>query len=234
MIEVWGGFALGLIGSLHCAGMCGPIAFALPYDRSHWFKAILGNYLYQFGRIITYTILGLLIGLVGRGFSFAGLSQWLSIIVGVAMILAVVIPRIPFFNQLNMHITMSVSKVKQWMGLFIQKRGNSAFFMTGLVNGLLPCGLVYMGLLGALGTGESMKGAYFMFMFGLGTFPMMFLLGWSGSFLTNKLRQQFQKLVPVLVVAIGILFVLRGMGLGIKYISPAEGALSIEQTEQCH
>lgn len=234
MIEVWGGFAFGLVGSLHCAGMCGPIAFALPYNRSSWFTSFLGNYVYQFGRIATYFLLGLVIGFIGRGFSFSGLSQWLSIAVGVVMILAILLPRIKALSHINGKITLGIGQLKSAMGSFIRQKSYKAFFITGLLNGLLPCGLVYMALLGALGTGEVMSGALFMALFGVGTFPMMFAIGYSGSFLTAQVRQKFQKVVPLFVVAIGILFILRGLGLGIKYISPANGSLAIEQTEDCH
>lgn len=231
---VWAGFVFGVLGSLHCVGMCGPIAFALPYDRSKWFPAFLSNYTYQIGRIITYGLLGLAIGFVGRGFSLIGIQQPLSIAVGMLMILIVLFPRLPFLKKTTGKLTLKIGNLKALLGKFIKKRTYQALFITGLLNGLLPCGLVYMALLGALGMTTVAESSLFMILFGLGTFPLMFLVGYLGNVLSMNIRAKFQKLVPVLVFCMGVLFVLRGMGLGIKYISPADGSLSIEQTEVCH
>lgn len=233
-MEVWAGFVMGVVGSLHCVGMCGPIAFALPYDRSKWFPAFLSNYTYQIGRIITYALLGLIIGFIGRGFSLSGIQQPLSIAIGAIMIGVVIFPHLPFLKKWSSHITLKVGKIKSLLGLYMQKRSYRALLITGLVNGLLPCGLVYMALLGSLGMSSVLNSSLFMVLFGLGTFPLMFLVGYLGNVLTATFRMRFQKVVPVLVFCIGVLFVLRGMGLGIKYVSPAAGALTIEQTEDCH
>ncbi len=233
-MEVWAGFVMGVVGSLHCVGMCGPIAFALPYDRSKWFPAFLSNYTYQIGRIITYALLGVIIGFVGRGFSLSGIQQPLSIAIGVVMILVVIFPHLPFLKKWSGKITLKVRKIKSLLGLYMQKRSYRALFITGLVNGLLPCGLVYMALLGSLGMSSVLNSSLFMVLFGLGTFPLMFLVGYLGNVVTTNFRMKFQKVVPVLVFCIGVLFVLRGMGLGIKYVSPSAGVLTIEQTEDCH
>lgn len=233
-MEVWAGFVMGVVGSLHCVGMCGPIAFALPYDRSKWFPAFLSNYTYQIGRIITYALLGLIIGFIGRGFSLSGIQQPLSIAIGVIMIVIVIFPHLPFLKKWSGKLTLKVGKLKSLLGLYMRKRSYRALLITGLVNGLLPCGLVYMALLGSLGMSSVYNSSLFMVLFGLGTFPLMFLVGYLGNVLTANLRMKFQKIVPVLVFCIGVLFVLRGMGLGIKYVSPSTGTLTIEQTEECH
>jgi len=225
---------MGVIGSLHCVGMCGPIAFALPYDRSKWFPAFLSNYTYNFGRIITYGLMGLLVGFVGRGFSLSGWQQPLSIAIGAIMILLVVFPKISVLQKYSGRFTMGVSKVKSALGLYIKKKSYKALFITGLINGLLPCGLVYMALLGALGMSTPLNGSLFMVLFGLGTFPLMFLIGFLGNVVSAKIRMRFQKIIPVFVFIIGVLFILRGLGLGIKYISPPTQSLSIDATEQCH
>lgn len=233
-MEVWAGFVMGVVGSLHCVGMCGPIAFALPYDRSKWFPAFLSNYTYQIGRIITYALLGLIIGFIGRGFSLSGIQQPLSIAIGVIMIVIVIFPHLPFLKKWSGKLTLKVGKLKSLLGLYMRKRSYRTLLVTGLVNGLLPCGLVYMALLGSLGMSSVYNSSLFMVLFGLGTFPLMFLVGYLGNVLTANLRMKSQKIVPVLVFCIGVLFVLRGMGLGIKYVSPSAGALTIEQTEDCH
>jgi sulfite exporter TauE/SafE len=233
-MEVWAGFVMGVIGSMHCVGMCGPIAFALPYDRTRWFPAFLNNYVYQMGRVLTYGLLGLAIGFVGRGFSLSGIQQPLSIGVGLIMMFLVLFPRIKFLNRFSGSITMKVSKLKSSMGLYMKKRGLSALFITGLLNGLLPCGLVYMALLGALGMSSPVNASLFMVLFGLGTFPLMFAMGYLGNIIQPNFKAKIQKAIPVLVFCMGVLFVLRGMGLGIKYVSPSTNVLSIEQTEVCH
>ena len=233
-MEIWAGFVMGVIGSLHCVGMCGPIAFALPYDRTKWFPAFLSNYTYQIGRIITYGLLGLAIGFVGRGFSLSGIQQPLSIGIGVVMMTLVVFPRIKFLNNFSGKITIKVGKLKQLLGIYMMKKSYRALLITGLVNGLLPCGLVYMALLGALGMSTPVNASLFMILFGLGTFPLMFLVGYLGNVLKPNFRAKIQKAIPILVFCMGVLFVLRGMGLGINYVSPPTGSLSIEQTEDCH
>ena len=231
---LWAGFGIGFLGSLHCAGMCGPIALAIPFSASNKGLHLLGNSVYQFGRITTYATIGVLFGLIGRGFSLAGIQQPLSIAIGALMILIIILPR--FFNT---HKTPSVwarwvQQVKLYLGKFIRKTGLPALFVTGLLNGLLPCGLVYMALLGAIGIGTPLDSALFMAFFGLGTFPMMFAVALSGNFISIKWRNLFNRAVPYFVVILGIVFILRGLGIGIKYVSPPQGALQIEQTEECH
>ncbi len=90
--------ALGLLGSFHCLGMCGPIAFVLPLDRDRTIVSITQTFLYHLGRLISYASIGLLFGLFGKGLYLTGLHQNLSIVVGVLMILAVVLPT-SFFNK---------------------------------------------------------------------------------------------------------------------------------------
>ena len=198
-MEVWAGFVMGVVGSLHCVGMCGPIAFALPYDRSKWFPAFLSNYTYQIGRIITYALLGLIIGFIGRGFSLSGIQQPLSIAIGAIMIGVVIFPHLPFLKKWSGHITLKVGKIKSLLGLYMQKRSYRALLITGLVNGLLPCGLVYMALLGSLGMSSVLNSSLFMVLFGLGTFPLMFLVGYLGNVLTATFRMKFQKVVKLLL-----------------------------------
>jgi sulfite exporter TauE/SafE len=133
----------------------------------------------------------------------------------------------PFLRQL-------VDKLKGALSAFITKKGLFALFITGILNGFLPCGLVYMALLGAIGIGTPLESSLFMMFFGLGTFPMMFAIALSGNFISIKWRNLFNKAVPYFVVILGIVFILRGLGIGIKYVSPPEQALQIDQTEECH
>ncbi len=231
---LWAGFGMGLLGSFHCAGMCGPIALALPFNSTNRLSHLTGNVIYQFGRITTYALIGLLFGFIGRGFSLAGIQQPLSVFLGVFMILLVILPRVFNTHKTPRFLQTSISAIKKALGSFLKKRGYTALYTTGLLNGLLPCGLVYMALLGAVGIGDPKMSSAFMLFFGLGTFPMMFSIAFLGNFLSQQWRSFFNKAVPYAVILLGLVFILRGLGIGIKYISPPTKALQINQTEECH
>ena len=231
---LWAGFGMGLLGSFHCAGMCGPIALALPFNATNRLSHLTGNVIYQFGRITTYAFIGLLFGFLGRGFSLAGIQQPLSIGLGIFMILIVVLPKLFNTHKSPRILQIAIQGVKKGLGNFLKKRGYFALYTTGILNGLLPCGLVYMALLGAIGIGDPLMSSTFMAFFGLGTFPMMFTIALAGNFLSIKWRTLFNKAVPYFVIVLGIVFILRGLGIGIKYLSPPDQALQINQTEECH
>ncbi|MEZ4961806.1 MAG: sulfite exporter TauE/SafE family protein [Saprospiraceae bacterium] len=203
-------FTIGLFGSLHCVGMCGPIALAVGGQCS--VVGIRPLLLYNLGRTFTYSVLGLLIGLIGKGLFIAGLQQSLSIVVGI-MLLAVAlfsinveqkIVNIPFMARL-------LFSLKSGMGRWLKKRGGAGSFMVGTFNGLLPCGLVYMAMVGALSTGNWWSGAAYMALFGLGTFPLMLLTGLAGHQISLKARAFLQKAYPIFLVLFALLFIFRGM-----------------------
>lgn len=221
-------FILGLLGSFHCIGMCGPIAFVLPLDRTSKAKMIFQTILYHLGRLITYTLIGVLFGIIGKGLYLAGFQQRLSILMGVIMIITVVVP-VSVFNRINITkpIYKLIGTVKQQLGLYLNKKSNKSIFLIGFFNGFLPCGLVYMALIGSIATSNAILGASYMFLFGLGTVPMMTLAVFAGNFLKLSLRNKIQKAIPVFVVIIGLLFILRGLGLGIPYVSPSDTKLII-------
>lgn len=221
-------FILGLLGSFHCLGMCGPIAFVLPVDKSSPVRAFGGSFLYHLGRLLAYGVIGMLFGLLGKGLYLAGFQQRLSILVGAVMILVVLIPA----SQLNRFaisrpLYRIIGIVKSKLGLYLNKTSMKALFSIGFFNGFLPCGLVYMALLGSISTGDAGMGAVYMVLFGLGTVPLMTGAIFLGNFLKARARQRIQKAIPIFVVIIGVLFILRGMGLGIPYISPPDTKLII-------
>jgi len=224
----------GLLGSFHCVGMCGPIAFLLPVDRKSPTKRALQLINYHLGRIFTYSILGLVFGIVGKSLNLFGMQQQLSIGIGILMIVAISIPT-KLFNHYNFSkpIYKAVSKVKNAMGAALKKKNPGTFFTIGYLNGLLPCGLVYMAIFGALATGGVWEGSLYMAIFGLGTIPLMTSAIYLGNFIKGKAKQRILKGVPVVVVIVGLLFILRGMGLGIPYISPSE-MVAIEQVSAKH
>ena len=225
---LWTAFILGLAGSFHCIGMCGPIAFVLPLDRTSKGKMVYQTFLYHFGRLLSYSIIGILFGLIGKGLYLAGFQQRLSVLMGVIMILAVIIP-VSILNKYNFSRPMYklIGLVKKNLGLYLNKKSNKALFTIGFFNGFLPCGLVYMALIGAISTGNVINGSLYMFLFGLGTIPLMTAAIFLGNFVNLSLRNKIQKAIPVFVIIIGLLFILRGLGLGIPYISPSDAKLQI-------
>lgn len=230
-------FILGLLGSFHCVGMCGPIAFLLPVDRSNSTKKFFQVASYHLGRLFTYAIIGLIFSILGKSFDLFGLQQQLSIAVGILMILAIVLPA-RVFNTYNGSRWMYtfVAKVKSSLGANLKKKSPDAFFTVGFLNGLLPCGLVYIAVFASLAAGNALEGILYMVAFGVGTLPLMTAAIYVGNFLSRMVKQKIIKLIPVVVVAMGVLFIIRGLGLGIPYVSPSNGVAQQEISAQhsCH
>jgi sulfite exporter TauE/SafE len=228
-------FILGLLGSFHCIGMCGPIAFMLPVDRSNSVKKISQIAIYHFGRLLAYSIIGLIFGLIGKSLYIFGYQQQLSIIIGVFMILVVVIPQ-KTLNKYNFSkpIYKVISKVKSALGSALKKKTMDTFLSIGFLNGFLPCGLVYMALFAAMAGGNAANGSLYMAVFGFGTIPLMTTAIYFSHFLKGTARQRIQKIIPIFVVLIGALFILRGLGLGIPYISPAPVYDMVSNNIDCH
>lgn len=219
---------IGLIGSFHCIGMCGPIALALPLRRDNWTAKVSGGLFYNIGRTITYAIMGLLFGMLGQGIRVAGFQEWASIILGIALIISVLFPylfnyKLSFANLISGYASRLVNNLRQ----FFSQRSSSSLLIIGILNGLLPCGLVYVALAGAINTNSLTDGALFMAAFGFGTIPMMLIASLTGNAISSKLRSKMRKIVPYFVFILGVLFILRGMSLGIPYISPKAEKLEL-------
>lgn len=212
---------LGLMGSFHCAGMCGPIAIALPLHGNTAPQKIFGSTLYNVGRTITYGIMGAIFGLLGQGIQMIGVQQKISVIMGAVMIISVLFPAL-FKNQYRMDKSMFslVGKLKKRIGEMFSIRSFQSLFFIGMLNGLLPCGLVYMAIAGAIGTGNAAEGTLYMILFGLGTIPMLLTISLAGNIMSQAIRRKINKLIPVMVVVVGLLFILRGLSLGIPFLSP--------------
>jgi uncharacterized protein len=233
-LEFTSALALGFIGSLHCAGMCGPIALALPLNDRSWFARISGGLLYNAGRTITYALLGAIVGLAGLGLALGGMQQWVSIILGSLMILAVIVPRLGSIGKKAVSVTDSLTgKLKKPFIKLFKMRTYGSLFMIGLLNGFLPCGLVYIALAGALVMSHVHQGALYMLFFGLGTIPMMLAIAIAGNILTRKLRQKLTIVIPYFIILLGILFILRGLNLGIPYVSPKLEKHGDKATMEC-
>lgn len=217
---IWPALVLGFLGSFHCIGMCGPIALALPVQRQNApVRFVLGRVLYNLGRVLTYALFGLAIGAVGQVISLAGYQQSLSIALGVLLLLSLV-----FYTKMNARILPVLNKLtgrwKAVLGALLKKHSNSALFLIGVLNGFLPCGLVYAALAGAAATGNAGNGALFMATFGFGTLPVMLIMSLLGKLISQPFRHALNRLIPAVVVVIALILILRGLSLGIPYLSP--------------
>lgn len=225
--------AMGLLSSVHCVGMCGAIAFSLPTQNLEGSKKIIGISLYNIGRVITYTILGVVFGLVGRQMFISGFQQWFSIIAGV-FILVVLIQTVVKSPVFHLPGFAFVNKwVQQLISTYLLQPSLYSKLLLGMANGLLPCGLIYLAITGALATGTVKGAALFMAFFGAGTIPAMFLFSYFGFMLKLSTRNFMRKMVPYFVGLVAVLLILRGMGLNIPYVSPLIGG-SGATTIPCH
>lgn len=217
---LWTAFIMGLFGGLHCVGMCGPIALALPKRDTLW-SNVSGKLVYNIGRGVTYSFLGLLIGFFGTGIALAGFQQSVSVFSGAVMILIVLFTgfkglEVTFFKP----IVLLTARLKRLFSKYLKQKSTGASFMIGLVNGLLPCGLVYLALAASLAAGSLAGSVAYMAVFATGTFPIMMAIALGGGFISISFRRKAAKAIPVFVFAIGLLFILRGLNLGIPYVSP--------------
>ena len=232
---LYSAFIFGLISSLHCIGMCGPIAMMLPVDRTNPAKKTTQIITYHLGRLTAYASIGFVFGMLGQGLFIAGIQQQLSIFIGIAMILIVLIPEKNFANyNFSKPIFKLISKVKTTLGSQFKNKSYKSLFTIGLLNGFLPCGMVYVALFGAIAMQSISFGVLYMALFGLGTVPLMSSVVYLNSFLTLPIRNKIQKIIPYAAVCIGILFILRGLGLGIPYVSPGNLSLFIQAHPNCH
>jgi len=211
---------LGLLTGFHCIGMCGPIAIALPLNKKSWATRIFSALWYNVGRTLTYASLGVIFGILGSGFSLAGFQRWISIAMGVFMISTVVFPQVNMALYKGTGNSKVMNGIKKKLSKYFTQASYRSLFITGMLTGLLPCGMVYMALAGAIAVGSLGGSVLFMILFGIGTIPMMFLMSMIGNFASLKLKHFINKAIPYVVVIVGALFILRGMELGIKFISP--------------
>lgn len=225
----------GLLGSFHCVGMCGPIAFMLPVSRESKLKKFFQIFLYHGGRLLAYSIIGLAFGIVGKSLNLFGFQQQLSIAVGLLMITVILLPAAKFQKyNFSRPLTMFIGRIKTSLGAAFKKKTADTFFTIGFLNGFLPCGLVYMAVFGAVATGSIRQGSLYMLLFGLGTVPLMTSAIYFSGMLNKISRQKINKLIPVFVVVVGILFVIRGLGLDIPYLSPAPIVEMASSNISCH
>lgn len=216
-MELWTAFMLGVAGSAHCAGMCGPLALALPTGGKSGLALAPSRAFYNAGRVTTYCLLGVLFGWIGRSLALAGVQRWVSIGLGVAILLGIFVARA---RALTMRFTLPVTWLKMALGRLLRQQNLASQYLLGVLNGLLPCGLVYIACVGAAATGGLFSSVQYMLVFGVGTVPMMLTLGLAGQALPVAFRLRLQKLIPVCLALVAALLILRGLSLGIPYLSP--------------
>jgi uncharacterized protein len=224
---------LGFAGSMHCLGMCGPIVLALP-DKNVSLKISFytGRIFYNFGRVITYVIMGFIFGALGQVISLAGFQSVLSIVLGVLVIASLFLPL-----SKTMDFFTNNALWKNTLGKLFRKKSYSALAGIGLLNGFLPCGLVYTALAGATASGDIFYAGAFMLMFGMGTIPALLVLAAIGKRTRINWQGVIKKALPAMAVILGSLLILRGLSLGIPYISPdlsKQGSKKELFIPQCH
>lgn len=216
-----GGLTLGFLGSLHCAGMCGPLALALPVYHFNAAKRLLSILLYNTGRVLTYASIGIVFGLAGRGLYLSGLQQWLSISLGTSILVFLLlnyVRRSPVqfavVRRLYAFIQQSIVRIIR------SPTGLLSYLWLGMLNGLLPCGMVYIALATALTFSATGDTVLFMSMFGMGTIPAMIVVSYAGISMKSSVRQLFKRVLPYSMAVVAVLLILRGLHLDIPFISP--------------
>jgi sulfite exporter TauE/SafE len=202
--------------------MCGPLMLAIPLPPGARWSAIGQTLWYQAGRIVTYAFLGGLFGVLGKGIAVAGFQQALSVGAGTILIAAALFA----FRWEQAALTApGVRRLTDWVqrqiGTLLRRNPAGASLGIGLLNGLLPCGMVYAALAGAISVGGPLQGSLFMTLFGLGTLPALFLLMLSGRRLGAPLRARFRLVQPALIALTGILLLSRGLHLDLALFESA-------------
>ncbi|HWC51948.1 MAG TPA: sulfite exporter TauE/SafE family protein [Chitinophagaceae bacterium] len=214
-------FIMGFAGSLHCIGMCGPLALSLPVSHNNNLSRITGAAIYNSGRIVSYTILGLIFGSLGGLIIAPKWQSGLSLALGVVILLYLLLPKRYFHLSANNSFNKPFLLLRQQLGKLFHSKKQSSILAIGILNGFLPCGLVYLALSSSVISASSMNGGMFMLFFGLGTFPAMFTTVIMGNYINQTIRLKLRKAVPVLLFFMATLLILRGMELGIPFVSPS-------------
>ncbi|MFY8096795.1 MAG: sulfite exporter TauE/SafE family protein [Flavobacterium sp.] len=228
-------FIFGLISSFHCVGMCGPIAMMLPVDRTNEAKKVTQIITYHLGKLTSYGLLGLIFGILGKSFYLAGLQQQLSIILGILMIVVAVVPEKVFAKyNFSKPVYRIITKIKSSLGQHFKNKSYRSLFTIGLLNGFLPCGMVYVAIFGAIAMQSVSLGILYMILFGIGTIPLLTAVVYLSNILSLSFRKTIQNMIPLVAVVIGMLFIIRGLGLNIPYLSPSNLSLFVQSEANCH
>lgn len=227
------GFFMGLLGSIHCVGMCGPLVMALPLVDKQGFQKFLAIALYHIGKMGSYAMLGIIFGLLGSQFPMYLLQQNLSVVIGLIMLLYVLYVFVFVLKSKHIvNLNFLYQPIVSLLTIMFKQKSTAIFLLIGFLNGLLPCGMVYLALTSALATQHVLQGGLLMLFFGLGTAPALLLVSFGGQLISLSARRKFQSWLPVFIVTMGLILILRGMNLGIPYLSPPIGLGN--QSISCH
>ncbi len=205
---------MGIVGSLHCVGMCGPIIMSIPWSNTQ--KALQIS-LYHVGRATTYAIMGALVGGVGQLFLPKDLGVWPALISGSVLVLVFLAQSFPTVLQNN---RFPASSIAGFFRSFLKMESVFSRFFMGMVNGILPCGMVYSALAVAILYHNAPYSGLFMFLFGIGTSPLLVLLSRIKMYLSKYPFFKREKTIRFALLVLGLLIILRGANLGIPMISP--------------
>lgn len=209
-MELWAALSLGFLGSFHCIGMCGPIALGLNMPGASLSTQMSHAFLYNFGRLCSYSVLGLLFGLAGTGIHLAGYQELLSISIGVTMLIYLLIPNIRSTNPTNSLYSQFLSYISRSISDLYRKKTRISRFFIGVLNGFLPCGFVLVAITTSMITSSPLHSMWFMLFFALGTFPTMLSLNLTPSFFKPTLRTKIRGYSNYFAFAIALFLIYRG------------------------
>lgn len=191
--------------------MCGPIAMMLPANKTFLRKANISRLLYNAGRAVAYMLIGLVFGLLGSAISISGYQKQLSIFSGIIILLIIFFTAAQKFqNRFSAFIARLTMPVRILMKKLFAQQSPSAHLGIGLVNGFLPCGLVYLAAAGSVTAGSIGGSILYMALFALGTFPVMLAMSFSVSLLKGSWRNWYSKATPIVSIALALFLIYRG------------------------
>jgi sulfite exporter TauE/SafE len=211
---------LGIVSSAHCIGMCGPLALSLPLSSLSAVARFRVLMTYHTGRLSVYGALGAIFGVLGRHIYLAGFQQTFSIVLGVVILLSALLSGLSSYRGTPAWIGRIQRPITSLIFKLWQSNGRFRYFMLGMANGLLPCGMVYLALAGALSFSHTWESVVFMVVFGAGTLPALLLLSSSTRWAGVRTRTFVRKAMPGMIALMGVLLILRGLDLGIPFLSP--------------
>jgi len=223
-------FLIGLAGSLHCVGMCGPLAMVVPLRNNRWVSILV----YNLSRVSMYAALGYVFGSLGAQLKFLESGQRISLVLGIAVLLFIVLPALfPNWRLMGRWNSAATKLYGKLARPVMQYKGWASPVLLGAVNGLLPCGLIYVSLAGAVASGSGWNGAALMAAIGLGTWPAMISMMAMRRYFKSWMQRGSRYMLPVVAGILGLTLVVRGLNLDIPYFSPKVEKVTTADGEEC-
>lgn len=221
---IYSAFILGLAGSIHCLGMCGPLSLIIQSKNK---AVILRTFFYNVGRVVTYTLLGIVFGLIGRTLNIVSTQNTIFLIAGSVLLLTSIFPSGIKKKIFSSNVSSRyLNRLKSSIALLLSSDKTIVAFSFGLLNGLIPCGLVYFALIAATAMPSITQSTLYMSFFGLGTIPMMLFSAPIGRIIKQLFGNVINFKPSFAIALVGALFILKGLALGIPYLSPEVDTLN--------